>query len=93
MFSELSTHFDQQNPPFSAQAHFDGLQAHFDGLYLGINLLTHRVLAGFAPQSHTVTIQRNTLRPYWFDRMSCRGMPGKTYTLFPIPSPLGIHYI
>ena len=30
------------------------------------------------PQSHTLPSSRNTLRPYWFDRMRCRGKPGRT---------------
>ena len=31
-----------------------------------------RVFAGFAPQSHTGMTQRDTSRPYCFDRMRCR---------------------
>ena len=30
------------------------------------------------PQSHTLSSSRNTLRPYWFDRMRCRVKPGRT---------------
>ena len=30
------------------------------------------------PQSHTLPSSRNTLRPYWFDRMRCRVKPGRT---------------
>ena len=35
-------------------------------------------LCGLDPQSHAISIQRNTLRPYLFDSMRCRIKSGKT---------------
>ena len=40
---------------------------------------------GLDPQSHTCSIQRNTLRPYSSDRMRCRVKPGRTRLLQKTP--------